>query len=230
MNSRKCEICNADVHRSSVQKHLRSKKQLENLKQNEMIIPEKWFKEPIDNEINKINNPKSLTQIDSDNFRLDDKQLNEELAKKMPNPYYFTDRKLKVGFKISLDSHHINHANSKLTITTNNPEFGIDIRFINEIMKELSVIYARLINQYKFNYQTVFSARFDKQDEDNQILHETELYNTLNFSHNLTETDVNHIDVKSPLEHQIQQQEMEDSGWRVDKKNSMTKFFYKIGE
>ena len=40
-------------------------------------------------------------------------------------------------------------------------------------MKELSVIYARLINQYIFKYQTVFSARFDEQDEDNQVLDET---------------------------------------------------------
>ena len=39
-NSRTCEICNVVVHRASMQKHLRSKKHLENIKQNEMIIPE----------------------------------------------------------------------------------------------------------------------------------------------------------------------------------------------
>ena len=43
-------------------------------------------------------------------------------------------------------------------------------------MKEVSVIYARLINQYKFKHQTVFSARFDKQDENNQLLDETDLF------------------------------------------------------
>ena len=42
INSGRCEICNADVHRASYMKHLRSKKHLENMKQNEMIIPE-WF-------------------------------------------------------------------------------------------------------------------------------------------------------------------------------------------
>ena len=41
-------------------------------------------------------------------------------------------------------------------------------------MKEISIIYARIKNQYKFKYQTVFSARFDEQDEDNQLLDETE--------------------------------------------------------
>ena len=43
-NSRTCEICNVNVHRASMQKHLRSKKQLENVEQNEMIIPEWLFK------------------------------------------------------------------------------------------------------------------------------------------------------------------------------------------
>ena len=76
--------------------------------------------------------------------------MNKELAKKMTNPYYFTDKNLKVGFKIVLDTHHINHANSKLTITPNFPKFGIEVRYIKKIMKELSVIYATLIHQYKF--------------------------------------------------------------------------------
>ena len=164
MNSRRCDICNVDVHRASYMKHLGSKKHLENMKQNEMIIPDWLFREPVENKINKIYNPKSLKQLARNNIRLDDKQLNKELARKMINPYYFTDRNLQVGFKINIDSHHINHDNSKLTIIPYHPEFGIEFRYINKIMKELSVIYARLINQYKFKYQTVFSARFDKQD------------------------------------------------------------------
>ena len=65
----------------------------------------------------------------------------------MINLYYFTDRILKVGFKINLDSRHINHANSKLTISPIYPEFGIEVRFINKIKKGLSIIYARLINE-----------------------------------------------------------------------------------
>ena len=64
----------------------------------------------------------------------------KKLAKKMLNPYYFTARNLKVGFKIYLDSHHINHTNSKITITPNYPEFGLKVRYIDKIMKELSVI------------------------------------------------------------------------------------------
>ena len=44
-NSRTCEVCNVNVHRASFAKHLRSKKHLENIIQNEMIIREWFFKE-----------------------------------------------------------------------------------------------------------------------------------------------------------------------------------------
>ena len=54
MNSRRCDICNVDVHRASYNKHLRSKKHIENIKHNEMIIPEWLFREPFENRIKKI--------------------------------------------------------------------------------------------------------------------------------------------------------------------------------
>ena len=44
--------------------------------------------------------------------------------------------------------------------------YGVEIFYINHIIKQLSNIYARLVNQYKFRYQTVFSAVFDKQNDD----------------------------------------------------------------
>ena len=229
MNSRRCDICNIDVHRASYVKHLRSKTHLENMKQNEIIIPEWLLKELVENKIKKIYNPKSLKQLANDNFRLDDKQLNKEMARKMINPYYFTDSNLKVGFKINLDSQQKNHANSKLTIIPNYPEFGIEVRYINKIMKKLSVIYARLTNQYKFKNHTIFSARFDKQNEDNKVLDEAELFNNLNINHNLTQKDLDNIDIKSPLDFQIEQQETKDSGWRFDKIISMTRYFYQTG-
>ena len=116
----------------------------------------------------------------------------------MINPYYFTDRVIQVDFIIVLVSHHINHANSKLTITPNFPEFGIEVRFINRIIKQLSIIYARSINQSKFNNETVFSARFDKQDEDSQVLDEIEIFTNLNVNHNLTEGDLDITDINSP--------------------------------
>ena len=74
MYSRKCEVFKVNVHRASNVKHLRSEKHLENVKENEMILPEWLFKESVENEINKIYNPKSLKQLARDIIKLDDKQ------------------------------------------------------------------------------------------------------------------------------------------------------------
>ena len=86
MNRWKCDVCNIDVHRAPYAKHLKSKKYLENVKLIEMIKPEWLLREPVENKINKIYNPKSLKQIARDNIKLGDKQLNKELAKKIFNP------------------------------------------------------------------------------------------------------------------------------------------------
>ena len=50
---------------------------------------------------------------------MNDKKLDKELTKKMINPYYFIDENLKIGFKINLESHNINHATSLLKIIPN---------------------------------------------------------------------------------------------------------------
>ena len=177
-----------------------------------MIIPKWLFREPIENKIQKNYNPNRLRQIARDIIKKDDKQLNKQLAGKMINPYYFTDRAVQVGFTITLESRHINHAISEITVKPKYPEFGIEVRYVNKNFKELSVIYASLINQKKLKCQTVFSARFGKRDEESQVLDETELFINVNINHNVTESDLDKNDIKPPLEHQIQQQEVKDSG------------------
>ena len=77
----------------------------------------------------------------------------------------------------------------------------------------MATIYARLVNQYKFKYHTLFSTRVYK-------IVEIELIKNLNINHNLTETDINIIDVKSELEHQFQIQQTKESGGMFDKNDS----------
>ena len=221
-NIQSCDICNIDVHRPSYAKQLRNKKYLEGEKQNELIKPERLIKESIENKIKKILNPKALKQIGRENIRTDDKELKKELARKMNDPYYITTRALRVWFNITLESHHINLTNSKTFIITNYPEFGIEVRYTKKIWIEMASFYARLINQYKFKNQTFFSVRFDKENEDSQVLDETQLFISLNINRILTETDIDIIDIKSPLENQCQIQDLKDSGWRFGKSYSMT--------
>ena len=47
---------------------------------------------------------------------------------------------------------------------------------------------------------------------------------------NLTQSDHDKIDINSQLQHQIEKQEMKDSGWRFDIINSMIIVFYNTGE
>ena len=148
----------------------------------------------------------------------------------MINPYYFIDENLKIGFKINLEGHNINHTNSLLNIEPNFPDIGIETRYINKILKEMATIYARLINQYKFKYHILFSVSFYKINEEDQRSDEIELFIKLNVNNNLTETDINNMDVKSQLEHQIETQETKESGWIFDKNNSMKIRFYKTDE
>ena len=167
-----------------------------------------------------------MKQLAREKIKLDDK----ELAKMMNIPYFFIDENLKNGFKINLESHNIGHANSILTITPNFPDFGIEFRYISNIIKELSVTYSRLINQYKFKYHTIFSWSFYKINEEDQRNNEIESYINLKINKNLTESDIDIIDVRSQLEHQIQIQETKESGWIFDKINSMKISFYKTTE
>ena len=51
-----------------------------------------------------------------------------------------------------------------------------------------------------------------------------------NNNHNLTENDIDKINIKSQLKHQIQYQETKKSGWIFGKISSMKIRFHKTGE
>ena len=77
----------------------------------------------------------------------------------------------------------------------------------NTILKGMAKIHANLKNQFNFKYQVVFLARFDKQNQNDQVLEEVELYNNLKNNRNLTESHFGNNDVRSQLEQQIHNQE-----------------------
>ena len=76
----------------------------------------------------------------------------------------------------------------------------------------------------------MFSTRFDKQDEDDQVLDELAICIILNIIRILTESETDNFDVRSPLEQQIQNQESKDSGWRFGSTKSMATYFCKTTE
>ena len=81
--------------------------------------------------------------------------------------------------------------------------------------KRIATIYARILNQCKFKYHILYSARFYNVNEKDQRYVEIELFINLNL--NITESVINIIDVKSQLEQRIQIQKTKESGWIFDK-------------
>ena len=43
-----------------------------------------------------------------------------------------------------------------------------ETRYIDKILKETAIIYARLINQYKYKHQILFSVSFHRINEENK--------------------------------------------------------------
>ena len=136
-------------------------------------------------------------------------ESNRKIEQMIKNSDYDNEKGLRLELKIDKDSPCLT-----FVITPYESVNEVEVFYINHIIKQLSNIYARLMNQYKFRYQTVFSVVFDKQNE---------LFIDLNISHILTQTDIDKIDVISPLNHKIHDEEMKNSSWQI---NSMTVYFY----
>ena len=94
----------------------------------------------------------------------------------------------------------------------------------------MATIYAKLLNQYNFNYLICSSASFYKNNEEDQRSDETGLFIKLNNSRKLAESDNENNDIKSQLEQKIQNLENKESGWTFDKINSRKIKFYQTAE
>ena len=96
------------------------------------------------------------------------------------------------------------------------------------IFKEMTPIYARFINQYKFKYQLSFMLLFNKF-EDGDIRRETEMTITLSMVNNLTQSEIDNANIQWEVEARKQNLEMKESGRNFQKINSMTISFYNTG-
>ena len=198
-NRVRCDNCKIDFHRASYTRHLKSKKHLENMTQNKVIIPRKQVVKKVD------------------------------IDKNIENRYYFTDKVLKAAYNITVENHHDKNVNSKMTNTPNYGIIGIAEYHIDKIVIEMNNIYATVVNQYKFKYQLSFLVLFNKYGEEGQITSQIELPVILTFTENLTQSDLNNIDIQWTLENRIQNIEMKASCWNSQKIISMSIKFFETG-
>ena len=184
-----CESCDKQVHTSSFVKHLKSKLHLQ--KNGGVIPPEPRLLPAVVEQRQPRARPiPTLKQLARAKVNLSEK----ELAKHMINPYYFSKR-YEPQYDVNLDQHHPKHLNSKITVK---PKYDLPIELLdlNNIFKEMSTIYARLIEQYKFKYQVVFSVIFDKETQE-----ELEQYVSLVVNQSLTWSDIEKYDLEEKQMH-----------------------------
>ena len=198
-NTIRCNDCNIDIHRAGYSRHLKSRKHLDK---------------------NNIK-PKKVIDKDKDN--------NKETKKNNKIDYKFTDEVLDKIYDITIDRHHKKELNSQITITSKFDNTGIEMYFIDKIFKEMAHIYSQFINQYKIKYQVSFMLLFYKFGEDGAINREAEMTVTLNMTNNLTQSEIDNVDIQWNLEARKQNLEMRESGWNFQRVNSMTISFYNTG-
>ena len=88
---------------------------------------------------------------------------------------------------------------------------------LNNIFRERSTIYARLIEQYKLKYQVVFSVSFDTETQQ-----ELEQDVSLEVNQSLTWNDIEKYDLEGNTNALIEKLELKDSGWRSYRNTLMT--------
>ena len=175
---------------------------------------------------------KSKKHLDKNNIKpkkVIDKDNKKETKKNNKIEYKFTDETLDKIYDITIDRHHKKELNSQITITSKFDNTGIEMYFIDKIFKEMAHIYSQFINQYKFKYQLSFMLLFYKFEEDGDIRREAEMTVTLNMTNNLTQSEIDNVDIQWDLEARKQNLEMRESGWNFQRVNSMTISFYNTG-
>ena len=97
-------------------------------------------------------------------------------------------------------------------------------------MEKMSLVYAKLMNQYIFKYQLTLLVLLHKHGEDFEITSETELPITLSITHKLTQSEIDIINIQWTLEKRLQSIEMEEPSWNFQRINTISILFYKSGE
>ena len=73
------------------------------------------------------------------------KNKKKDLVKERTHPFYFTHKGTQSGSVKNLDSHHINHIYSNLTLKAKLLE--VEKLHVNNIVKEMADKNARIVNQ-----------------------------------------------------------------------------------
>ena len=90
----------------------------------------------------------------------------------------------------------------------------------------MAIKYGELIRQFKFKIRIYANVRYLKYQED-ELPEEVNHYIVVNIIDNLTRLQLNDIDIMTDLDNEIQNRDMEGSGWNVQGINHLKIYFHK---
>ena len=194
-----CEYCDVYIHRNSIWKHNRSDRHINNLR------------------YEQIDNYNDIVEIPEWLFR-------EKRVRQFVNPFRL-NIPLKNEYNVILINHNPTDLNSELKVIGKANQY-INKYHINNIVKQLSIKYGELINQFKFKIRFYANVRYLKNLED-EPLEIVNHYVGVDIIDNLTRLQLNDIDIMTELDNEIDHRDMEGSGWNVQGINHLKIYFHK---
>ena len=200
MNNVFCEICNVYIHKNSIWKHKKSIKHINNLRY-----------EQLDNYNDIVETPEWL-------FR-------EKRIREFVNPFRLKTP-LSGQYNVMLIHHNPIDLNSELKVVGKANQY-INPTHINNIVKQLAIKYGELIRQFKFKIRFYANVKYLLEHED-EPSEESNHYIGVDIINLLTRLQLNDLDIMTDLDNEIENRDMEGSGWNVQGIVHLKIYFHKI--
>ena len=194
-----CEICNINIHKNSLWKHNKSDRHINNLR---------YERDDNYNENDII--PEWL-------FR-------EKRIRQFINPFRLK-KPLSNNYNVILIHHSPIDLNSELKVVSKANQY-INKYHINNIIKQLSIKYGILIKQFKFKIRFYANVKYLLEHE-GEAPEEINHYIGVDIIHILTRLELDDIDIMTDLDNEIDQRDMEGSGWNAQGINHIKIYFHK---
>ena len=194
-----CEICNIDIHKDSVWKHNKSIKHINNQR------------------YERIDNYNDIVEIPEWLFR-------EKRIRNFVNPYRLK-KPLGDHYNVILIHHNPIDLNSELKVVGKANQY-INNYHINNIVKQMAIKYGELIRQFKFKITFYANVRYLIEHED-ELSEEVNYYIGVDIIEILTRLQLNDMDIMTDLDNEIENRDMEVSGWNIKAIIHLKIYFHK---
>ena len=194
-----CEYCKIYIHKNSLWKHNKSNKHINNLR------------------YEQIDNFNDIIEIPPWMFR-------EKRVRQFANPFHLKTP-LKNEYNVILIHHNPIDLNSELKVVGKANQY-INKYHINNIVKQLSIKYGELIRQFQFKIRFYGNVKYLLEHED-EPTEDSNHYIGVDIINILTRLQLNDLDIMTDLDNEIENRDMQRSGWNFQGINHLKIYFHK---